>query len=86
MQDNLEWLVKVEQKIGDVLEQARNYGNPDYQRPVYSVSKWFDLEADANHYQFMCVNAGYTAQCYHIDSIPGSTRNAVRSIMKAESL
>ena len=86
MQDNLEWLVKVEQKITDVLEHIQNYQNPEYQKPVYSSSKWFDTEADAAEYLFMVLNTGHTAQCYHIDAVPGSTRNAVRSVLKAAEL
>jgi len=86
MQDNLEWLVKVEQHIGDIREHMKNFGNPDYELPVFSSSKWFDTEAEAAEYLFMVLNTGRTAQCYHIDAIPGSTRNAVRAVMKAESL
>lgn len=83
MTDNLEWLVKVEQRISDVLEQVKNYKNPEYQRPVYSSSKWFDTESEATEYLFMVQNTGRTAQCYHIDSVPGSTRNSVRRILNA---
>jgi hypothetical protein len=82
MTDNLEWLVKVEQQITDVMKHIKNYQNPEYQRPTYSSSKWFETETEAAEYLFMVLNSGYTAQCYHIDAVPGSTRNAVRKIMK----
>lgn len=83
MTDNLEWLVKVEQNIADIRQHMKNFNNPEYELPVFSTSRWFDTAADAAEYLFMVQNTGRTAQCYHIDQIPGSTRNSVRRILNA---